>query len=609
MPNDTTTVAEAAPDATALLEQGCASCEPVSVFDAGAEAVRVAALHRTGLLDTPAEEPFDRLTRLATRLLGAPVALLSLLDRDRQFLKSAAGQIPTVRETPRSVSFCQHVVAERRPLIIADAREHPLMRHSPLIQELGIIAYLGVPVLAEGVHVIGSLSVNDSRPRAWTEEDVRTLQELSEITMTEIALRGKLSEREAALRESELRFREVAENIEHVFWMATPNASAVHYVSPAYERLWGRTCASFYADPLTFMEAIVPEDWPLVLAAKERNAGGRTFEIEYRVKWPDGSLHWMHDRGFPVFDEHGVVVRTCGIVEEITERKKTEAELKNTHVKLMLASHAAGKAEVATNVLHNVGNVLNSVNISLGVATEKAGRIKTKSLARLAELLAQHEGDLPGFFANHPQGTQLPHFLGQLARQFAADQQTVLAELALLRGNIEHINEIVAMQQSYASGGGVFEVLPLTDLIEDALRMNSAAFDRHGTRIERDFDETLPVLCVDRNKVLLILVNLLRNAKYACDESGRTEKRIVVRTHRDGDGFLKISVCDNGVGIPAENLTRIFEHGFTTRKAGHGFGLHSSALVASDIGGALRVHSAGLGAGATFCLELPLSPA
>ncbi len=265
-------------------------------------------------------------------------------------------------------------------------------------------------------------------------------------------------------------------------------------------------------------------------------------------------------------------------------------------------------AEVATSVLHNVGNVLNSVNTSIGVAREKVAQFKAQDLARVAALVNDHADNLPAFFAEHPQGVRLPKFLRQLADHFAAGQQAALSELAALSGNLEHINEIVAMQQSYAGAGGVVEMLSLAEVIEDALRMNAASFERDATQIVREVDPALPPIPVDRNKLLLILVNLVRNAKHACDDGGAAEKRIVVGARLDGEGTVKIFVNDNGVGIPPENLTRIFEHGFTTRKKGHGFGLHSSALAASEMGGSLHVHSAGSGHGATFTIELPIDP-
>jgi signal transduction histidine kinase len=176
-------------------------------------------------------------------------------------------------------------------------------------------------------------------------------------------------------------------------------------------------------------------------------------------------------------------------------------------------------------------------------------------------------------------------------------------ELVSLRRNIDHIKEIVAMQQSYAKVSGVKEFVEIASLVEDSLRMNLESFGRHSVEVIRKF-ETVPRMNVEKHKVLQVLVNLMRNAKHACQEVDRVGRQITVRVSNGADR-LKISVMDNGVGISPENLTRIFNHGFTTRKDGHGFGLHSGALAAKEMGGSLSVHSGGLGQGATFTLELP----
>src|SRR5208283_847076 len=187
-----------------------------------------------------------------------------------------------------------------------------------------------------------------------------------------------------------------------------------------------------------------------------------------------------------------------------------------------------------------------------------------------------------------------------------AEQEKTAGELDSLRRNVEHIKEIVAMQQNYAAVGGLKEVIDLVSLVEDSLRLNEGSFSRHGVEVVREL-EKVPPMNVEKHKILQILVNLVRNAKYACDDSGRADRRLTVRV-ANGDGRVKISVIDNGIGIPPENLTRIFNFGFTTRKGGHGFGLHSSALAAKEMGGSLTVRSGGLGQGADFTLELPCPP-
>ena len=163
------------------------------------------------------------------------------------------------------------------------------------------------------------------------------------------------------------------------------------------------------------------------------------------------------------------------------------------------------------------------------------------------------------------------------------------------------------MQQSYAKVSGVYENLSAAVLVEDALRMNAAAFDRHHIDLVRELGNNLPAVCVDRHKVLQILINLLRNAKYALAARSEDDKRIVIRLGQASPEWVKITVGDNGIGIDPAHLTSIFNHGFTTKKDGHGFGLHSGANAAKEMGGTLTAHSDGLGKGAEFTLELPVA--
>jgi PAS domain S-box-containing protein len=307
----------------------------------------------------------------------------------------------------------------------------------------------------------------------------------------------------------------------------------------------------------------------------------------------------------PVCGQNGRSGGSVVIFTDITERKRTQAQLENLQKQLVDASRQAGMAEIATNVLHNVGNVLNSVNISTGLIVQSVKKSRASSLARVVALLQEHAQDLGAFITKDLRGKHLPAHLAQLAEHLQAEQEANVRELELLRRNVEHIKEIVAMQQNYASFGGVKEMINVVDLVEDSLRLDDEALTRHEVEVVREFGE-VPLLNVEKHKILQILVNLLRNAKHACQDSERADKQITVRL-ANGDGRVRISVIDNGVGIPPENLTRIFNHGFTTRKDGHGFGLHSSALAAKEMGGSLTVQSDGPGKGATFTLELPES--
>jgi signal transduction histidine kinase len=255
-------------------------------------------------------------------------------------------------------------------------------------------------------------------------------------------------------------------------------------------------------------------------------------------------------------------------------------------------------------VLHNVGNVLNSVNVSAGIVAERVQNSKAAALAKVVEVLQEHRGDLATFITNDPRGKHLVTYLTELSDYVRAEQAHTLGEVDSLRNNIEHIKDIVTMQQSYAKVAGVNELVNPVDLVEDSLRMNAGALTRHAVHIVREF-AAVPTVNLDKHKVIQILVNLVRNAKYACDDSHRADKQVTLRVSASA-AHVEIAVIDNGVGIAPENLTRIFSHGFTTRKDGHGFGLHSAALAAKELGGSLTVHSDGVGRGAAFVLRLPL---
>jgi PAS domain S-box-containing protein len=294
------------------------------------------------------------------------------------------------------------------------------------------------------------------------------------------------------------------------------------------------------------------------------------------------------------------------VMRDVTERRQAEEALRCSQQKLLETSRLAGMAEVATGVLHNVGNVLNSVNVSTGLVVEKLRGSKVSKLSKAAALLTERNGDLGDYLTHDPNGQKLPGYLTKLSQYLVEENTQLLGEVDLLARNIEHIKEVVAVQQSYAKVSGVFENLQAEQLVEDSIAMNIGAFERHGVTLERKFSPS-PAVRVDRHRVLQILINLLRNAKYALDDVQRIDKRITVSIAPVGEKSVHVVVKDNGIGISQENLALVFSHGFTTRENGHGFGLHSGALAAQEMGGSLRAESLGLRRGATFTLELPVA--
>jgi C4-dicarboxylate-specific signal transduction histidine kinase len=300
-----------------------------------------------------------------------------------------------------------------------------------------------------------------------------------------------------------------------------------------------------------------------------------------------------------------VVERTRELQEQVTAREKAHAELAAAQKDLMKASREAGVAEVATGVLHNIGNVLNSVNVSNNIIQERLRGSKVLTLGKVRDLLQEHEADLPAFLTTDPKGKLVPGFIIKLANNLDHELSSLQEEHKQLTSNVEHIKEIVAMQQTYARVSGSREKLSIASLVDDALQINSESFERRGIQVVRDYSD-VPLVTVDKHKVLQILVNLITNAKHALDESGCPDPRLTLKIGMNGNRSLKVAVSDNGIGIPPENLTRLFSYGFTTRKTGHGFGLHSGANTAKEIGGQLTARSEGAGKGATFVLEIPL---
>jgi signal transduction histidine kinase len=268
-------------------------------------------------------------------------------------------------------------------------------------------------------------------------------------------------------------------------------------------------------------------------------------------------------------------------------------------------------AEIATNVLHNVGNVLNSVNVSASLVSDRLRSSKVKGLARAVRLLDEHAGDLGDFITRDAKGKLIPGYLRDLAQTLEQEQEAMAWELSTLSKSVDHIKEVVATQQSYAGTPRFLESVILAELVDDALRMNSGALTRHKVDVVKNLAE-LPALPLDRHRLLQILVNLISNAKHAMsgvDGQDVHNACITLGAHLAdvaNGHVLHITVADNGEGIAPENLTRIFSHGFTTRKNGHGFGLHSCVLAAQEMGGSLSAHSDGSGRGASFTLEIPI---
>ena len=336
----------------------------------------------------------------------------------------------------------------------------------------------------------------------------------------------------------------------------------------------------------------------MIAVAFER--GSNRFEWDHRRL--DGEIFPVEVTLMPV-PLFGKQVLYC-MWKDITKIKETQAELRSMQQQLIKTSRQAGMAEVATDVLHNVGNVLNSVNVSAGLVNEKIRGSRVPGLAKATALMSEHADDLGTFITQDERGKQLPGYLTKLAEHLAEEHADVLGELRHLTENIEHIKNIVSMQQSLSGVSGVTETVRISDLLDDLLKMDASSLAHRGIKVICEYNE-FPVLTIDKHKLTQILVNLLKNAKEALIEDQGPDPRLSVRLRALDQDRVQIEVADNAIGIPPENLLKIFAYGFTTKEYGHGFGLHSSALAAAEMGGSLTAYSDGSGRGATFTLDLP----
>ena len=422
---------------------------------------------------------------------------------------------------------------------------------------------------------------------------------------------------EEKLRESERRFRAIFEGATDGILLADPEGKRFVDGNGAICRMLGYT-----REELTRLGVadLPPEDRrAYVLGQFEKCAKGEiSLAQDVPMKRKNGSVFYAEISSAPV--EAAGQPCLMGIFRDVTERKRAEEELARLNKQLRETARQAGMAEIASNVLHNVGNVLNSVNISAQLAMGKLKDCKVDDLAKAVDLLKTHEADLAEFMATDPKGRRTLEFLEMLAEHLASERDAIIEELRSVARNIEHIKEIVSLQQSHARAYGAAERLVVAEVVEGAIKINQASMERHGIRVAREYAEVPPVV-VEEHKLMQVLVNLVSNARYALIHSGRSDKLITVRISsaglrraegtlapQAGDDGVRIEVADNGVGIAEENLERIFTRGFTTRKDGHGFGLHDAAIAATEMGGKLTFHSDGPGKGAVFELEVPLQP-
>lgn len=325
------------------------------------------------------------------------------------------------------------------------------------------------------------------------------------------------------------------------------------------------------------------------------------YECEIRVRNPDGNYHWYRTIGQCQKGNK----QLAGVVIDIHKSKISEEKIKELNQQISTTARRAGMAEVATTILHNIGNILNSSNVSITLLKNSFKQDYDKKLLKIMEMMEENQHDLADYLSRDPKGKIIPKYLLTLAKIIVEENKKNNIEVNNLQNDLQHINEIVDTQKSISGLSSVNEKVYLPELIETALNITMSTSKNGNIKIIKEF-HSAPLVIVDKSKLLQVLINLIQNAKESLLENNAVPikeiKLIVQKTEKNS---VQVIVEDNGVGINADNLQRIFAFGFTTKKNGHGFGLHSSALSAREIGGSLLADSKGEGCGAQFTLTLP----
>jgi PAS domain S-box-containing protein len=471
---------------------------------------------------------------------------------------------------------------------------------------------LNAEVMVQSKDEIGQLGesfnamVYDLRRAALNEQ-----QYLDELKTLNHELEDRVRQRTTELESSEAKIRAVLDNIGEGI-IVVGEQGHIESLNPAAERIFlldKQAAMGMDSNLLLAGEAfedIVQAARPDEVAAGALEAGAAQQPTEHLGQRGDGTRFPMEimATGMTLGGKHMRV----GIVRDITARKQAEATLAEAQHQLVDAAHKSGMAEMATGVLHNIGNILNSVNLAGEEIVRITNASKIGGLVKANELLTQHRDDLPDFIANDNKGSKLPDYYLKIGKVLAEEVGDISKEAKALLEKTTMMKEVISTQQAYARAGFHAEEIDLPSLIDDALKIQDASLHKWGIKLYKQYAATPP--CIgQKSKLLQVITNLIKNAKEAMGENDllNKTKELSIETGMQGEETVFVKVRDNGCGINETQLAKIFNHGFTTKETGHGFGLHSSANAMTEMKGTLRVESTGEQQGACFTLTLPIS--
>jgi PAS domain S-box-containing protein len=527
---------------------------------------RLEKLHSLYLLDSPTDPAFDRLTRLVSNILKTPISLVSLVDGNRQFFKSFVG-LPepwaTTRETPLSHSFCQHVVTTGKPLIITDARTEPLVQDNLAIEELGVIAYAGMPMITSDGYILGSFCAIDTQPKQWTDEELNILSDLTDSVMTEIELQDELRERkqiQADLAKSEERYRILSELMSDYAFSALVSETGIiepdWITEEAFERLSGFTFDEILALPHSTL--MLEDDIEEVKEDIQATLAGETRQGHYRFKTKQGELRWLQVRRYPRWNEtHDKVVGFYGIAHDITEERLIQQKKQE-----LIAEQERTRAlsQFITDVSHDFRTPLSIIQTSTYLLKQTTDSKKHRRIDLISE-----------------QATRLDDLIENLIL-ISRLNNTSQWEFKPL-----DINQVIGEMQSQVTSQATDKTIELT----------------------WQLGETVPLIYADTTYLLLAINHLIDNAIQFTPAT----KQIIIRTFAETEDVV-FEVEDAGIGISETDLPRIFERFFRADSAraytgSNGMGLAIAKLIIELHQGSVEVESI-IDQGSRFRLRFPI---
>ena len=357
--------------------------------------------------------------------------------------------------------------------------------------------------LAQTAQIVGA--TKDYSVRAIVDQ---RSDELGSLTASFNEMLGRIQTQDAALNLSQQKMEALIHSIDGIVWERASDTFQFTFISRQSEGILGYAPALWLGKADFWESKLHPQDAAkAVQTSREMAARGQPYSYEYRMLAADGHTVWIRESGV-VLVENGRPIAMRGIFLNITQSKLDAQKLDMLNRQLIDASRNAGMADVATGVLHNVGNVLNSVSVAATLVADRLRRSKVVKLSRATTMIREQNGHLAEFLTTDPKGKLIPEYFCTVTDDLVGEQNELIGKMTAVGEHIEHIKEIVAMQQSYAKVSGVFENLKPTTLAEDALRINATAFDRHHIELVREFEPDAPTVCVDRHKVLQVLINL-----------------------------------------------------------------------------------------------------